>query len=163
MRKYIFLLICSLLAACAAGTHPKAGVEPESLIDLPQLRAGLSQLPGVLVSGTDPLTVRFPVGTLFATGSVLPMPGGPDMLDPMIRLMKDSHRTWQLTLRAKTGEGKAYDQSLADARLIVMQTYLKSSGVNSSNITFNAVAGEGAPLEMQLLQKGSTTDKGVKK
>jgi len=151
----LYLLICCLLSACAVGTsgtsvQPNGG-EPPALSHA-QLRRTLAALPGAQVPETEPLRVLFPAGSLFARGSVLPMPGGTGLLDGLADLLKKSQLPWQLTLRATSGEGTEYDKGLAASRVEVLKTYFKDVGLNPRKLRFKSAAEEGALLEMQLLK-----------
>jgi hypothetical protein len=166
MRKLIILLICGFLAACTPGpaVQPQisSGVSVANPLSSAALRAELAKLPGALVSATDPLTVSFAAGTLFAEGAVLPMPGGTGLLDALAALVKDSNLSWQLKLRAAPGKGVAYAQSFASQRALVLRTYLRNFGIDLRNLQFVALAEDGVPLEMQVISSGSNPAKGVK-
>jgi len=157
MGKIFCLFVFSLLSGCASGTLPSSGESPvggqvEKNISYAQLRSEFASLPGALVSETDPLIVSFPVGTLFAAGAVLPMPGGAGLLDALARVVKDSNLLWQMKVRAATDGGQRYNQDLAEERVRVLKVYLTGSGVNLRHLRFSAVAEGGASLEMLALQ-----------
>jgi hypothetical protein len=166
MRKLIILLICGFLAACTAGPavqpQSSSGVSAANRLSHAALRAELAKLPGAQVADSEPLIVKFPAGTLFADGAVLPMPGGTGLLDALAALVKDSNLFWQLKLRAAPGKGAAYAQSFAAQRVLVLQTYLRNSGIDLRNLQFVALAEDGVPLEMQVISSGSNSAKGAK-
>lgn len=156
MRRFIYLLLVCLLSGCAVGGQKTNKLESaaENSPDLShaQLREAFTALPGVQVPESEPLRVLFPAGVLFAQGAVLPMPGGSGMLDRIAGLLKDSNLSWRLILRAASGEGAEYDESLAAARAKVLKTYFNDVGLNSRMIAFQAVAEAGPLLEMQALK-----------
>ena len=90
---------------------------------------------------------------MFAQGSVLPMPGGSALMDGLAALLKRSGRAWQLTLRAETGLGQDYDTELAAKRALVLETYLKSAGLNMGTISLASMTDSGAPFSLQLKQE----------
>ncbi|MCF6177778.1 MAG: hypothetical protein L3J63_00100 [Geopsychrobacter sp.] len=156
MRRFIYLLLICLLSACALGGQQtdksKSAFELSPALSHAQLREAFAALPGVLVPESEPLRVLFPAGVLFASGSVLPMPGGSGMLDSLVDLLKESNLDWRFILRAASGEGTEYDQGLAAARVKILKTYFKDVGLNVRTLRFQAVAEAGPLLEIQNLK-----------
>ncbi len=145
--RLFLLLLCLLMSACAPG-----GPGSEALLSSSQLRTAMAKLPGAQVIEGNPLRISYPSGILFAEASVLPMPGGPEQLDPLMTLIRQSGVAWQLRVHAVSGEGEKYDRLLAAERVKVLRTYLKSSGVDLLKITITAVSGSGVPLELSIAE-----------
>lgn len=153
MRKLCFILVCLLLTACTAGTGSQSARKQLSQAEqVLNLRAGLAQIPGAEVAAGAPLLVSFPLGTLFAQGSALPIASGIAPLDALVALVKQSEAHWQVRLRAASGEGAEYDAQLATMRARIIKTYFKNSGINLLALEITAVAETGAPLELKLVQ-----------
>ncbi len=151
MRNFCLLLICFLLAACAPGASTKAPPIEEVGMSPQMLRAELTKISGAQIAEGS-LLVSFPVGTLFAAGSALPMPGGTEPLDALSTLMKQSGLSWSLIVRAASGEGELYDSKLAATRAKILKTYLKNAGLNLQKISITARAESGASLELKPIQ-----------
>ena len=156
MHNFYILLSCLLLTACASGSSLQKEA-PSPSKDVPAssfqvLRTALAAVPGAQIAEGEPLVVSFPVGTLFAQDSVLPMPGGTAPLDALAAVLKQSGVMWKLKVRAASGEGEGYDLELANLRVKVLRTYFKSSGVNLRKIETTVVAESGAPLELKPIQ-----------
>lgn len=151
MRTFCLLLICFLLAACAP-VSSQAPILEEVGMSPQELRTELAKIAGAQIAEGDSLVVSFPVGTLFATGSVLPMPGGIAPLDALAAVMKQSGLSWSLVVRAVSGEGELYDSELAATRAKTLRTYFKKSGLKAQKISITARAGSGAPLELKPVQ-----------
>lgn len=157
LRFGFLILFCGfILSACApASGGPKAGpavqqptrVEP---LSHQRLREELARLPGARLSPGDPLQVSYPAGSLFAESALLPMPGGAGALDALAAVLRQSHLSWVLRVRASTGEGAAYDAKLAAERARILQLYLTNAGVDLRRISLMSVAEAGAPLELSL-------------
>ena len=149
MRNLCLLLFCLLLTACVSGTGLKE--EPPGLSPQ-QLRIELAKVSGVRIADGEPLLARFPVGTLFAQGSALPMPGGPALLDALTNLVKKSKLNWSLKVRAASGEGEQHDAELAATRAEILKVYFNNARVNMQKISITAIAEQGASLELELVQ-----------
>jgi hypothetical protein len=152
MRNLCLLLICLMLAACAPATGGDA--KARKLLNQEQLQALRNELmliPGVHVITNQPLTLGFPVGTMFTEGSALPFPGT-EALEALTTLIKQSELHWEVTVRAASGEGEKHDSELANTRARILQTYFKSFAVNLDNIAMTARAEAGDPLELKLIQ-----------
>ena len=153
MRNFCLLLICFLLAACAPASS-QAPIIEEAGMSRQELRTELAKIAGAQITEGDSLVVSFPTGTLFATGSALPMPGGIDPLDALATVMKQSGLSWSLKVRAASGEGELYDSELAAIRAKILRTYFKNSGLNTQLISIIALAEPGAPLELKPISAG---------
>ncbi len=151
MRNFCLLLICLLVAACAPGAATKTPPIEEVGMSPQILRAELTKIPGAQIAEGS-LLVSFPVGTLFAAGSALPMPGGIEPLDALSTLMKQSGLSWSLMVRAASGEGELYDSELAATRAKILKIYLKNSGLDLQKISITSRAESGAPLEIKPIQ-----------
>ncbi len=151
MRNFCLLLICLLLSACAPGASTNVPPIEEVGMSRQMLRAEFAKIPGAQIAEGS-LLVSFPVGTLFATGSALPMPGGIEPLDALSTLMKQSGLSWSLIVRAASGEGDLYDSELAATRAKVLKTYFKNAGLNLKKLSITARAESGAPLELKPIQ-----------
>ena len=148
--RYLLLGLLLLLGACAPvkTTPPAKGA---SL--LPQL----SQLPGALVTSAATPGFSYPDQVMFARYAVLPMPGGPQLLNPLAQfLTQNPQLSWQVEVRAQTTYGAEYDQLLAEKRSELLASYLLSKGVDLRGLSFQPVAGAGAQLVFTLV-----TDKTV--
>lgn len=152
MRHLGLLLICLLLCACGARSGVKREPSVTGALSFQQLRNELAQIPGAQVTEGEPLVVSFPVGTLFGAGAALPMPGGTVPLDALSALVKQSGLNWRIRVRAASGEGAAYDATLANTRARIIETYFTNAGINLRKISLNAGAEPGAPLELTLVQ-----------
>ncbi len=151
----LILLGAILLAACAPSPQGRPGVEAPAEPQAPalshaELRQELARLPGAEVSEGEPLRVSYPAGVLFGEFALLPMPGGSGMVDALARVLRNSGLSWQLKLRAATGEGEEYDRQLAAERARVLLTYLKGAGVDPRKISLVSLAEAGSPLELTL-------------
>ncbi len=149
MRNLGLLLISLLLSACATGSVTKAPVAGLVVLSIQELRIELAKIAGALVADGEPLVASFPLGTLFAQGSALPMPGGTVPLDAISALIKRSGLNWQLRVRAASGEGAQYDGQLSATRAEILRIYFKNSGIDLSKLMLTAVAETGAPLELK--------------
>ena len=161
MRLLVWLLLMALLAACTPGggvpapaevRAPAAAKGPQpGQVDLAALTLQLEQLPGVEVQ-PQPLTFRYPQERLFGTGAVLPLPGGPPLLDPLARFLRQQPGLrWQVKVRARTDLGRAYDQALAEKRSALLARYLLSKGAELRQLDLQPAAEAGAPVEFILI------------
>jgi len=148
MRNFCLLLICFLLAACAPASSQAPILEKDGMSQQ-ELRIELAKIAGAQIAEGGSLVVSFPTGTLFATGSVLPMPGGIDPLDALAAVMKRSRLNWNLKVRAASGEGELYDSDLAATRARILRTYFKNSGLSAQTLSITTLAETGAPLELK--------------
>ncbi|ALC18257.1 hypothetical protein DSOUD_3543 [Desulfuromonas soudanensis] len=146
LRTAPLLLFFSLFACVPAG--PPAPVP----LDVAAISAAAAALPGVRIDSVDPLSLSYPGEILFARGAVLPLPGGPALLDPLAALIAAEPRSrWRGTVRSAGGESPPYDLALAEKRRELLERYLQGRGVQTGLVTLVAVAEEGPPLELTLL------------
>lgn len=157
LQKVFFPVLGVLfLAACApvANSPQNRSAATAAIQQVPlshqQLRAQLAALPGIEVAPTEPLVASYPAGSLFAAAALLPMPGGVSVLDPLATFLRRSNLSWQLKVRAATGEGVEYDHQLAAARVQILQQYFAAAGVDLRRMLFRSVAEDGAPLELSI-------------
>jgi hypothetical protein len=159
LRTAPLLLFFSLFACVPAG--PPAPVP----LDVAAISAAAAALPGVRIDSVDPLSLSYPGEILFARGAVLPLPGGPALLDSLAALIAAEPRgRWRGTVRAG-GESPLYDLALAEKRRELLERYLQGRGVQTGIVTLVAVAEEGPPLELTLLGNqgmNAATSSGVK-
>jgi outer membrane protein OmpA-like peptidoglycan-associated protein len=145
---FLLSLLLILLAACAPA--PSGSPKAPQQVDLSGLRQQLALLPGVEVQ-EEPLAFSYPEQVMFGKGAVLPMPGGPTLLDPLAAFLKHNPQlVWQVEVRAQTDQGQAYDQALAEKRSELLATYLLSKGAELKNLHFQPRASAGVPLELRL-------------
>ncbi len=151
MKFLLSLLLPSLLlAACAPAPSSPPQAAPQQ-VDLAGVRQQLARLPGAEVQ-EQPLAFSYPGQVLFGDGAVLPMPGGPKLLDPLAAFLKQNRQlVWQVEVRAETEQGPAYDQTLAEKRSELLASYLLSKGAELKNLHFQPEASAGAPLSLLLV------------
>lgn len=143
--RYLLLGLLLLLGACAP-VKTAAPAKGESL--LPQLL----QLPGAVVATAATPGFSYPDQVMFARYAVLPMPGGPKLLNPLAQfLIQNPQLSWQVEVRAQTTYGADYDQLLAEKRSELLASYLLSKGVDLHALSFQPIAGPGEQLIFTLL------------
>jgi outer membrane protein OmpA-like peptidoglycan-associated protein len=97
------------------------------------------------------LIITYPQESLFAVGSVLPLAGGAEALDPLAALLRAyPQASWDGQVRAATSNGADYDLALAQKRRELLQRYLRHAGVADERIIWQASSGDGIPLELTL-------------
>ncbi len=150
--KYLLAGLLLLLASCAP---PKSA--RQTAVD--QLLPQLSQLPGAVVAATEPPSFSYPDQVMFGSYAVLPMPGGPKLLNPLAVFLKQHPQLrWQVDVRAQTGYGVEYDQSLAEKRSELLATYLLSKGVALQGLYFQPAAASGDQLVFTLKPDEATSN-----
>ena len=88
---------------------------------------------------------------MYASGAVLPLPGGTSLLDPLAAFFqRNPGLSWRVDVKAATVHGSAYDQNLAEKRSELLATYLLSKGVALAELDFIPEAGPGQPLVFTL-------------
>ncbi len=146
MNRFAIALLL-LLSACTATAPPS--VKNDSVTLLEQLAA----LPGARVDAEEPLRFSYPEQTMFAAGAVLPLPGGPALLDPLAAFFqRNPGLSWRVDVRVATAHGSDYDQNLAEKRSELLATYLLSKEVALAELSFHPEAGPGQPLEFTLTE-----------
>ena len=119
-------------------------------------------LPGAVMSA-DSLLVSYPGDSLFASGAVLPLPGGMAVIDPLVELLLQN-KTFQGagTVRS-SGHSAEYDRLLATKRLEILARIFQNRGLPQDRLQWVAEVGTGAPFELQLQLISSDTSAGEKK
>ncbi len=142
--KYLFAGLLLLLTSCAP---PK----PAGQLKHDQLLPQLSRLPGAVVAATEPASFSYPAEVMFGSYAVLPLPGGPKLLNPLAGFLKQNPQLlWRVDIRAQTGYGAGYDQALAEKRSELLASYLLSKGVDLKGLSFQPAAAVGDQLVFTL-------------
>ena len=170
MKRSFIPLFLLLVVGCQTASPPPPPVVAPAPLPLPNWVDTLSQqattLPAAQVStATGKLTITYPQESLFSTGSVLPLAGGAEALDPLATLLQSyPQATWDAQVRAATSNGAEYDLTLANKRRELLQRYLRHGGVADERISWQAKSGDGIPLELTLrpLQPLPGSSSGVK-
>ena len=150
--RYLFAGLLLLLTSCAPA-------KPAGQLNVDQLLPQLSQLPGAVVAATEPASFSYPAEVMFGSYAVLPMPGGPKLLNPLAGFLKQNPQLrWQVDVRAQTGYGENYDQALAEKRSELLATYLLSKGVALQGLYFQPSAAAGDQLEFTLKASEATAN-----
>lgn len=136
------LLIISalLLTGCVAVTDPGT-----SKIDVEVLNQQLLELPGAVVD-LNTMTVAYPGDVLFAPGSVLPFPGGMEVLEPLMNWMLQSDEITGEAIVRSSGHSVEYDRTLAEKRRELLERLFRSRGVVSDRFKLVVEVTEGPPL-----------------
>lgn len=143
--RYWMVCFGLLLSACTAPAPPPPEMPGAALL------RQLATLPGGDVLAEPVVGVRYAGERLFSSGAALPLAGGVEVLDPLCELLlAQPQLRWTGTVRAKTEFGRDYDTALAAKRLELLQRYLRNRGVAEGQISWQALAGEGPPLELQV-------------
>jgi len=155
------LVWCVLLLVCSCAPPPgKPGR------DVDALQQAARSLPGAVVSAGEPLTISYPAGVLFSSRSVLPLPGGLEVLDPLAGLLAEPGSRWHVLVRAASGRGSEYDQQLAAARVELLKRFLTSRNLSLQAFSWETASADGAPLELVLESAGQpspASSSGVKR
>jgi len=141
-------VVLVFLGGCAV-TGPR---KPEPVVFEPEaFKKALYALPSAQVEEGDGFKVSYPGEALFAPMSVLPLPGGIAVLDPLASLIVANPRVgWSGVVRASTDVSAEYDKQLAEKRKELLGTYFAKRGVADTILPLRAEAGEGAPLEISV-------------
>ena len=163
----LFLLLCvGCQTASPPPPPPPVAVPAPVLTWSEKLQQEATTLPAAQVStATGSLIITYPQESLFSVGSVLPLAGGAEALDPLAALLRAyPQASWDARVRAATANGAAYDLTLAQKRSELLQRYLRHAGVADDRITWQASSGDGIPLELTLrpLQPLAESSSGVK-
>ena len=109
----------------------------------------MPELPGATVS-TDGMQISYPGENLFSEGSVLPLPGGMTVLDPLIDfLLANPELTIAGTVRS-AGHNEEYDRLLVGRRLDILTAIFTNRGIEDKRLQLVLATGDGAPLEIKL-------------
>jgi len=149
------LLLIILLAACALPQKESPEVVRQ------KITAQLLTLPGAIVA-EEGLQVSYPDGSLFAKGSVLPLPGGMAMLDPLIDLLINNEQFEVSGVVRSSGHDTQYDRQLAAKRLELLQTIFQNRGLTAERVQLTMNADAGAPFELQFQPASAATSSGEK-
>jgi outer membrane protein OmpA-like peptidoglycan-associated protein len=152
--KKAFIPLFSLLfwGGCQTATPPVAVAPLPEISWSEKLQQEATTLPAAQVSATvGSLIIAYPQESLFATGAVLPLAGGAEVLDPLAALLRAyPQASWDAWVRAATANGADYDLSLAQKRSELLKRYLHQAGVAADRISWQAGRGDGSPLELTL-------------
>lgn len=165
------LLITFLFAGLTACLPPAPPAPP--VVDAATLRqqaearfaAEVAALPGaesLAVSGETVAAIIYSAGSLFADGAILPLPGGPALLDPLTALLARPEWCARLELRASRGISSEDDQSFAEGRQMLLERYLVRGKVDPKRLTWSVKGGAGAPLEIRFQPCSAASSAGVK-
>jgi hypothetical protein len=151
MMKRTSLLLLVLLVACAVPQKDPFTVVREKSITLP----------GAVVSA-DGSQISYPADALFADGAVLPLPGGMEVLAPLIDLLLSSSGLVVVGTVRSDGHDPEYDRLLAVKRLDILMKIFGNRGLAGERLQMTAEVGAGAPLELQLQPFSAATSSGEK-
>lgn len=140
--KIFVLLFLVLLSACAVQKE-----SPEIIKQ--QAEGGLLALPKALVSA-DETRISYPGESLFAPGAVLPLPGGIDVIGPLVDFFVQNPKLTAVATVRSSGNGNDYDRRIAEKRAELLEKIFRNRGVTEARLRFSAVAADGAPLELEL-------------
>lgn len=144
-----------LLSACVM---PPAET-PEEVLQ--KLEVQLATLPAAVVSA-DGRIVSYPDESLFAAGAVLPLPGGLDVLDPLLELLLQHPDIRAVGTVRSAGHKREYDQALAIKRQDILEKIFRNQGLGAERFQLTAVAAKGAPFEIELQPIIAETSAGAK-
>ncbi|PLX99946.1 MAG: hypothetical protein C0624_13005 [Desulfuromonas sp.] len=153
------LCLFLVLYGCAPTVGPSPAPEAVA-ISRPEVKPKtdlsqkLSLLPGGEVRSIEGRqAVVYTAGKLFAADAVLPFPGGTEVLDPLVEMIKEfPWQQWRFVLAAQTEHGDAYDKRLAQQRMALVERYLASRGVDMEKVEFALDAKSEAPLQVLALE-----------
>lgn len=147
-RALALLMVLSLSGCAPPGLGSTAPLRSPS-VDTAGLRREMANLPGARVGEEEPPVTSYPGEVLFAEGAAVPLAGGTALLDPLAAFMAARPDIrWQVTVRARTGQGEENDLALAAKRAELLTRYLEAKGVPAARLDVTADAAEGAPLEL---------------
>ena len=150
--RFLLAILLLLLVSCAP---PKSATQSNRDNLLPQV----SQLPGAVVANGEPLSFGYPAQVMFGTHAVLPMPGGPKLLNPLAEFLKQNPQVpWLVDVRVQTIYGDEYDQALSEKRSELLANYLLSKGVDLHNLYFQPSSSEGDQLVFTLKKTAATNE-----
>ncbi|AMV73849.1 hypothetical protein JCM30471_22700 [Desulfuromonas carbonis] len=147
LRSLALLLLTLTLVACVPSA-PQAPL-PERP-DLDSLRLSFGQLPGAVLSTTEPLVVSYPGEILFSAGAVLPLAGGTELLDPLAAQLAAYPQLYFSARVRAAAEPAAYAVQLATARTELLTRYFRRRGLDASRLQLTPEVGDGPPLELTL-------------
>ena len=154
LYKNLFVLFLFLLSGCVASTGPVS-----VRLDVNALHQQLLALPAAEVD-LETLTVSYPGEVLFASGSVLPLPGGMEVLDPLMSWMLQDESIYGEASIRSSGHTVEYDRTLAEKRLELLTLLFKNRGVTAEKLELIIDENAGAPLEIQFKLRRPATSSG---
>lgn len=152
-RLLIPLLLLPFSFGCQTTSPPLSPPEPETPLQrFGRVQQQAGTLPGATVTSTSgSLIISYPQESLFSAGSVLPLAGGAEALDPLADLLDAlPEGIWEATVQAATSNGADYDSTLARRRSELLQRYLHNRGIPGERVTWQTKGGDGPPLELTL-------------
>jgi hypothetical protein len=152
-KNLLFILIL-MLSGCVTGPAVKQ-------VDRIALQQQLLTLPGAEVD-LETLTVSYPGEVLFATGSVLPFPGGMEVLSPLASWILQTDAIYAEGSVRSSGHTIDYDRTLAEKRLELLQALFKNRGVTPDRLKLSVDGSAGAALEIHLRFRTSEISSGKK-
>ena len=154
-KYHLLIWLCFLLlSGCVASTGP---AKPK--VDVETLHQQLLLLPGAVID-LNTLTVAYPGDVLFASGAVLPLPGGMEVLDPLMSWMLRSDEIIGTALVRSTGHAADYDQALAEKRRELLERLFQNRGLTSDRLKLVVDESPGPPLEIRFQFRSSATSSG---
>jgi hypothetical protein len=153
LLKTCCLAMFLLFSACA--------VPPEKPPELSR-QAVADALPGAVVS-EDGLQISYPDNSLFAEGSVLPLPGGMAVLEPLVNLLNNNRQFKVAVMVRSNGHDEEYDKLLATKRMHLLETIFINRGLEKERLQMSVVTGAGAPLELALQPLSAERSSGEKR
>jgi len=133
---HVFLLLV-LLSACAV-PGPEEPEFPEAML----------ALPGAVVNPGERI-VEYPGESLFAAGAVLPLPGGMEILDPLIAFMlANPGLTGTGTVRSD-GPDADYHRRLAQKRKELLTAVFRNRGLPAERLIITSEVGPGVPFDLK--------------
>ncbi len=140
------------LLSCAA---------PPKQNPLEAVRETMLALPGAVVSA-DGLQVSYPGNSLFAEGAAIPLPGGMEVLDPLVDFLRANPQFSIVGTIRSGGNREEYDQLLAGRRFDILTAIFSNRGIDAERLQLDLATGEGAPFEFELQLPSSSSSAGEK-
>jgi len=142
-----------LLAGCQLFA-PKPPEKPvKAAIDY---RMEIKGLPGATL-GVNGLNVLYPDQALFGAGAALPLPGGMEVLKPLIDWLLENRDLTGLVVVRADAKDKAYAQQLAQTRQELLERLFSNYGIAADRLTWLVEVGDQAPLELKLQLPGGNS------
>ena len=155
IKQIILLFLCAfMLAGCVAVTGPG-----RSQVNAEALNQQLLELPGAVVDLSN-MTVAYPGDVLFAPGSVLPFPGGMEVLEPLMNWMLQSAEISGIAQVRSAGHAADYDLTLAEKRRELLERLFRNRGITADRLQLIVDESVGAPLEVRFQLRSSATSSG---
>ena len=155
--KLLLPWLCGLvLTGCAATTG-----SVRSDLNREALQQQLLTLPGAVVD-LNSMTVAYPGDVLYAPGAALPLPGGLEVLDPLISWMLKTDGIYGEARVRSSGYAVDYDRVLAEKRRELLERLFLNRGLNAQRLHLMVDESAGAPLEIRFQLRSSATSAGEK-